>query len=66
MGVRQTSGPSACGRGRAHFKQTLNVDLKSSDALTVLKMLHRAFMSTIMSCRISFVLILVHCQEPQC
>jgi len=40
--------------GRAHLKETLNIDLNSSDALTVLKMLHRAFLSTIISCYISF------------
>ena len=33
--------------GRARIEQTLNVDLNSSDALTVLRMLDRAFISTI-------------------
>jgi len=42
------------GIGRAHFKQTLNVDLNSSDALTVLEMLHRAHISTMISCYIMF------------
>jgi len=40
--------------GRAHFKRTLNVDLNSSDALTILNMLHSAFISTIISCYIIF------------
>jgi len=55
--------------GRAHFKETLDVDLNSSDALTVVKMSHRAFITTIISCyiRVSFCfdfLIMGHCQEP--
>jgi len=56
MSVRQTSRPSAAGgwMDRAHFEQTLNVDLNSPDDFSVLKMFDSAFISTIISCYISF------------
>ena len=51
--------------GRAYFKQTLKIDLNSSDARTVFKMFHRAFLLTIILSYISvFWGILGHCQEP--
>jgi len=47
--------------GGAHFEQNLNVDLNSSDAPTVFKMVHGAFIIIIIFGLFFYV---GHCQEP--